>query len=413
MRIGFFVPSFPRLSETFVLEQAAQLLEAGHDVRIVCLLGGDWEVGHPALRRANLRQRTTYLMSEGTNRGDILLRAGGRFLRHLPDSGVVLWKLLGDDLDRRMKPSTGASAMGILSGDPSPPWCFDVIQVHFGPMGLVTDALRELGLVQGPMVVTFHGSDVTVARQIDPERYDGLFRRADMMTANSRFLRQELIGLGAPPHNIVHLPMGVDPSTISACHPYTDGMLRVLTVARLSEEKGVRFGLDAMALLRRAQVEFRYTVIGDGPLRPRLERQVRALGLQDCVRLVGAMPHDDVLRALQEHDLFLFPAVKATNGAVEAQGRALVEAQAAALPIVATDVGGVQETVAEGAGVIVPSGDAGALAHAVEALVQDTSGWEEMGRRGRRHVEQHFDQRSTIRRLERIYRSLHAPEREP
>lgn len=406
MRIGLFVPFFPQLSETFVIDQAAILVERGHDLTVFCLAGGVSGHDHPALAQHGMLAGTRTLMSPDKYRRDKLLRAGYRVVRYFPESVRRLRPLAREDVGRGLKITAGAAAVGILAQPGPRPLTFDVIQVHFGTMAVVADALREMGLLRGPIVATFHGSDVSVVARTDPRRYEAVFRRAERLTANSAFLRDRLLALGAPADRTIRLPTGVDLSRFLPRHPLPDGPPRFLTVARLSEEKGLAGALHAMAALRSRSVAFRYTIIGDGPLRNELEHLTGSLGIQDFVEFRGPVPHAAVAEALASHHIFLLPAVEAPSGAVEAQGRVLMEAQAAGLPVVATTVGGIPETVGPGAGRLVPPHEAGALAEALLLLIDKRQSWEDMGRAGRLHVEEHFDLRRIGRRLEAIYESL-------
>lgn len=407
MRIGLFVPFFPQLSETFVIDQAAVLVDRGHDLSVFCLAGGVSGYDHPVLEQYGILAKRRILMSAEKFRRDKLLRASFRFGRHFPESMRRLRPLLRQDIGRGLKIAAGAAAMGVLAHPEPWPWTFDVIQVHFGHMAVVADALREMGLIRGPLVATFHGSDVSVVARTDPRRYGGVFRRAERLTANSAFLRDRLLALGAPADRTTQLPTGVDLSRFRLRHPLPDGPPRFLTVARLSEEKGVAVALHAMAALRSRGVPFRYTVVGEGPLHDELERLTGSLGIQGSVEFLGPLPQDGVLDALASHHVFLLPAVEASSGAVEAQGRVLMEAQATGLPVVATSVGGIPETVGPGAGRLVPPRDSEALTEALIELVEQRPAWEDMGRAGRLHVEEHFDLQRIGQRLEAIYESLH------
>ena len=405
MRIGLFVPFFPQRSETFVIDQITDLLEAGHDVRIFCLSGAVTGRDHPSVLEHDLLARTVPLMSPDRHRRDKVLRLVGRAIGYFPRSLGPLKHLHRSDLGRGMKIPSAAAAMGVLAETRSPPLRFDVLQVHFGPMGIVVDALREMGLVAGPMVVTFHGSDVSAWPRNDPERYRGLLDRADALTANSSFLRDRLITLGADPERTIRLPMGVDPEEFPYRAP-PGGPPRFLTVGRLSEEKGVEHAVRAMAILRDRDRVFSYTVIGGGPLRSELEALTQSLGLEDRVYIRGPQPRAVVAAAMADHHVFVQPGVVAETGAVEAQGLVLAEAQSAGLPVVASDVGGIPETVGEGAGRLVPPGDPRSLAGALEAMVEDRDAWAEMGAAGRRHVEAEYDRRDLTARLVGLYEDL-------
>lgn len=405
MRIGLFVPFFPQRSETFVIDQAADLLVRDHDVRIYCLGGARTGRDHPRVRQHHLLARTRWLMTPHRHRHDKVLRAAARAARHFPRSVSPLLALRRRDVGRGMKIPSAAAAMGVLAG--SHPLRFDVIQAHFGHMAIVVDALREMGLVAGPLVATFHGSDVSAWGRSDPDRYRGLFDRVDAVTANSCFLRDRLLSRGAPPARTTRLPIGVDPDRFRK-QPLPDGPPRFITVARLSEEKDVATAVRAMAILRDRGRRFRYTVIGDGPRRGEIEAVVRELRLDDRVDFRGPVPHHGVVDALAGHHVFVLPGVEADSGAVEAQGLVLVEAQAVGRPVVAAAVGGVPETVGEGAGRLVEPGDSMALADGLDAVLGERMRWSEMGAAGRRHVEMRFDRRRLNDQLVELYRSVGA-----
>ena len=405
LRIGFFVPFFPQRSETFVIDQAADFLEAGHDVEIFCLSGARSGRGHPAVAEHGLMDRTRALMSPDRYRRDKVLRAAYRAVRHFPRSLGPLRMVLRPDIGRGMPVATTAAAMGVLSHARRTPLEFDVLQVHFGPMGTVVDALREMGLVQGPMVVSFHGSDASTALRADPDRYAPLFDRAEAFTVNSSFLLDRLAAMGAPRERTVRIPMGVDPDRFVA-RPAPGGPPRFLTVARLSAEKDVATAVRAMAVLKDRGRIVRYTVLGGGPLRRELMELAESLEVEDRIDFRGPVAHDAVLEALATHHVFVLPGVEAPSGAVEAQGLALVEAQAAGLPVVASAVGGIPETVGEGAGRLVPPGDPEALADALDATLRERPDWDAIGERGRRHVLEEFDRRALSRRLVDLYRTL-------
>ncbi|MEJ2504104.1 MAG: glycosyltransferase, partial [Gemmatimonadota bacterium] len=359
----------------------------------------------PDIASLGHRLRCLTRMGPSQHSRDKTLRAVGRAVRHLPRSARILATLARRGLGRGMRVPSAASAMAVLASQKSP-WRFDVLQVHYGPMGIVVDALREHGLVVGPMVVTFHGSDVSVWPRGRRRPYASLFERAERFTANSEFLRQRLVRLGAPAARTRLLPVGIDVAAVPARSDDPSSPARLITVGRLAEEKGIEQALRALAVLRDRGRGFRYTVIGGGPLGAALERLTATLRLEKQVDFLGPLPHGRVLETLSAQDIFLLPGVESSTGAVEAQGRVLVEAQAAGLAIVASRVGGVPETVGDGAGVLVSPGDVAALADAIEHLLDDPPRLAAMGRRGRAHVERRYAKAHLLDRLQQIYFEL-------
>ncbi len=156
----------------------------------------------------------------------------------------------------------------------------------------------------------------------------------------------------------------VEPASQDAS-PSGDGEVRVLTVGRLDLEKNPLLLADALAGLQGAGGSWRLVVCGDGPLREELEQRLAALGVSDRAELRGYVPIDaGLLDLYRSSDVFLH--VSWTEGLPQV----LFEAFAAALPVVATDVGGVA-AAADGAALLIPAGDAGGAAEAVRRVVDD------------------------------------------
>jgi colanic acid/amylovoran biosynthesis glycosyltransferase len=151
----------------------------------------------------------------------------------------------------------------------------------------------------------------------------------------------------------------------------------------------------------------RYDVIGEGPLRPRLEWVARTLGIEGRVRFLGARTQTEVCAAMREADLFLLPSVTASDGDEEGTPTVLLEASWARLPVVSTRHAGIPEIVLDGeTGVLVAEGDATALANALRALVRTPDWWPALGEAGHRLVESSHTMAAVAQRLERLYREL-------
>jgi len=166
--------------------------------------------------------------------------------------------------------------------------------------------------------------------------------------------------------------------------PELTGPIDLLAVGRLAPEKNPMLLLDALALLHsRCPGRFRLTWVGDGELRPAVHERVAELGLEDVVSLPGFVPiGPELMEFYRRSDLFVLVSV------TEGLPQALIEAQANALPIVATDVGGVGVVLDHGrAGILVPSGDPVALAESIDGLVADDDRLCAMVKRGRELAE--------------------------
>lgn len=174
----------------------------------------------------------------------------------------------------------------------------------------------------------------------------------------------------------------------------------VLTVARLHEQKGHKHLIDAAAAIPEAM----FLLAGDGPLRASLESQARALGLADRVRFLGH--RDDVTDLLALCDVFVLPSL------FEGYPLAIMEAAAARKPIVATDVGGTDEAIRSGeTGLLVPPGDARALACAIRAILADSVLAARLADAAKMHASREFSAEAMCSRTLDIYEDVLASRR--
>lgn len=177
------------------------------------------------------------------------------------------------------------------------------------------------------------------------------------------------------------------------------GKTALICVARLSQEKRHDVLLAAVRRLLDSGLALELAVVGDGPMRQALVKQIAELRLEGAVRLLGM--RDDVAELLQGADLFVMPS------ATEGMPITVIEAMACALPIVATAVGGFLELVRDGEnGFLVPVGDADALAQALARLIQDRDLLRRIGAANRRVAEEKFDIADTVRNYEELYARL-------
>jgi colanic acid/amylovoran biosynthesis glycosyltransferase len=180
--------------------------------------------------------------------------------------------------------------------------------------------------------------------------------------------------------------------------------LRVITVARLVEMKGIEFGIRAAARAAQSGLAVDYAIAGDGVLRQDLERLACALGVSESVHFLGALDGAQVARALCEADLFLCPSIVDSDGLEEGVPVAVMEAMAAGLPIVGSCLDGIAELVADGVtGFLTPPRDVGAIATRLEELIAHPALLVDMGERGRERVRREFDIERLNDRLVELY----------
>lgn len=238
-------------------------------------------------------------------------------------------------------------------------------------------------------------------------------RRVDAVVANSEAVARDAIRTeGLPPARVRVIRNGVDMPTDDpevlrqagrALWVVSDREFLIGCVANCRPGKGPETVVGMADRLRDVRESMRVVVVGDGPLRPALERSIVRLGLDGMVTLHGA--HEDARR--------LYPAFDIVVQASDSEGlpNAVLEAAAWGRPIVATDAGGTREIVRHGVdGVLVPRRDPDSLADAVLGLVRDPRTREELGRAARRRAVE-FSPRRLAEETAALYRELLAVKR--
>ena len=167
--------------------------------------------------------------------------------------------------------------------------------------------------------------------------------------------------------------------------------LKVLTIGRLVEKKGIEYVIRALANVEPFGRTIEYHIVGDGPLRGYLKDLADRVCPDKRVIFHGSCSSDEVRRQLNQAHLFVLASVTAANGDREGQPVSLIEAQACGLPILSTMHAGIPEAVIHGeSGFLVPERDVAALADRLRFLIVNSDKWQAMGRSGRKHVENEF-----------------------
>ncbi len=283
----------------------------------------------------------------------------------------------------------------------------DVIHAHFGQEGYrCLEARRDARV---PMVTTFYGVDVSALpkQKTWRRRFERLFAEGERFLAEGTHMAERLAALGCPPAKIRIQRLGVDLSRIPFSPSEPQGMEQpvVLMYATFREKKGHVYGLRAFRQILDAHPRLRMRIVGDGPLRAEIEREIQRLGLEDRVVLLGMKPHGESLQELKKATLLLYPSVTASDEDTEGGAPvALIEAMATGVPVVSSHHADIPEIVIDGqCGILAEERDVGRLAEGLDALLKSPELHAKIGRAGRAHVEANHNLQVQGRRLEEIY----------
>lgn len=405
MKIAFIVSQFPALSETFILNQITGLLDRGKTVDIFATNQRNETKIHLDVEKYNLLSRTYYRKPH--NKLGFLIRCIFLLLTNFHRSPVNILRALnifkfGKDA---LSLSLFYTYVCFLRHGP-----YDIIHCHFGDMGNFALKLKKVGLHKTKVITSFYGNDLgRYLREKGSDVYYSLFNEGDLFLALSEDMRKRLIECGCPDKRIVIHHLGIKPKLFKfkGNENKVEKAVKILTVARLEEKKGLEFSIRAVRKVCDEIEEIEYMIVGAGPLRMRLEMLCVKLGISQKVRFFGPMVQSEIINMFQRANIFILASATASDGDVEGTPTVLLEAMSGGLPVISTFHAGIPEQIIDGeCGFLVPERDVDALAERIKYLVQHREIWPEMGQVGRRIVVEHFNIDKLANRLLGIYEKV-------
>jgi len=407
LKVAYLLMYFPRLTETFVAEEIRCLLSQGAEVQIISLLEPSSEPVQAV--SAELLQFTWYAPGLLSGR---LWAAQLHFLAKVPRRYFsLLLELMGQPLPAN-RVSLLVKRLVIFLKAVTAAYYLEnketqLLHAHFAWLagGAAWVCARLLGL---PFTATVHAFEIFSQKN---DLLPLVSREAQRVIAISEVNRLEvaaLEGLSEATISVIHC--GVDCARFQNHSGrrgagLRDGKLRILSVGSLVAKKGHRYLIEACDHLWKRGIDFTCTIVGGGPEKAALLRQIRACDLEDRVRLAGPLLQREVIAAYLEHDVFVLSATVATDGDRDGIPIVLMEAGAMGLPVVSTSVSGIPELVRhEETGLLVAPGDSAGLAEAIATLAGDPTRRTHFGRNIRALVQAEFNVESSAEELAGLFR---------
>ncbi|WP_292992174.1 glycosyltransferase [Pantoea sp.] len=406
MKLTFFTMRFPVASETFVLNQVTHFIDAGYEVEIISVFPGDLVNRHAAFDEYGLAAKTHYLLPE--EKISIVDKLNQRIRLVLPK--VTRPSLLRSLNVRRYGAQSSKLLLPSIVANAKQTFTADVFLVHFGYAGALANKLRELGVLKGKQATVFHGADISRRHILEEHKLDyvNLFRQSELMLPISHLWENKLIEMGCPPEKIHVTRMGIEPEKFNfQPRQAFQSPLRIVSVARLTEKKGLDVAVKASAILKQRGGQFQYTIIGNGDQDEMMRDFIAREGMEDCVSMPGFKPQEEIRRALSEADIFLLPSKTAADGDMEGIPVALMEAMAVGLPVVSTFHSGIPELIENNvSGWLVEEDDPEALAETLLKLSQGEVDVAPVVAAARHKVETEFNQHIAYGELAQILEQL-------
>ncbi len=395
-RLAYLLNGFPCLAETYILQEILELERQGLSLRIFALYEpSDAQLVEEA---QSVQAPVTYIPRPGYFSRDMLLlltaavrrffKAPWRFLH----AGVLV------AVHTRQLSASRHLLYAAYLADQLEHESITHLHAHFANTPGSVAQLAHL-LTGISYSFTAHAYDIYLSSQAALAYKMQLATFVVTCTAYNQHYLVALVDqrVGERIHRIYHgLNVRAFPS--SPVVPSTSP--RILVVGRLVEKKGMPYLLRACRLLIDQGYDFTCCIVGDGPLRPALEQEIRELALADRVELLGAQPHERVIELYQQATLVTLPCIVSQDGDRDGIPNVLVESLYMRVPIVSTTVSGIPELItSEVNGLLVPPNDSVALAAALGRLLDDPALRDRLATAGRQTVLEQFDMIQNVTHL--------------
>ncbi|KUP04379.1 hypothetical protein Q75_15370 [Bacillus coahuilensis p1.1.43] len=290
-----------------------------------------------------------------------------------------------------------------------------LIHAHFGPDGVLAYPFAKRHKL--PLLVTFHGYDVTVKDTFLKQQSFNVrnyVKKREILKedwvypiAASSFIKEKLIEKGFDEEKIITHYIGVDINAYSHISPLTleERSHSALFVGRLIENKGAHYFIEAVKLLMQNDLDLTVHIAGDGPEKSRLMEL--SAPFEDRFHFHGMIPHDEVLSLMSSSKVLCVPSVEVESGASEGFGIVFIEAGLMGLPVASFYTGGIPEAVLHGeTGLLTSQKDVINLSENIRTLLTNTDLWNEMSLAAQKRVRFEFDIEIQTRKLEQLYKDI-------
>jgi colanic acid/amylovoran biosynthesis glycosyltransferase len=360
LNIMFVVEYFPAPAQTFILNIITGLIDNGHSVSIFAFHQKDvpQQLIQSNVEKYALMDRVIY----------------ERFPAEMPDCDIVFCQ-----------------------------------SATLGTAILEMDTLAEW-IEQRKLVVALRGHDITKNEiKDDPSIYQKLFKQADLFLPVCHYFKNIAIALGCSASKVIVHHSAIDCSQFffKTKKKRKREKIQLVSVCRLVEKKGLDVAIEAIADISKRYKNIHFTIVGRGRLRASLERLVKKLGISDRVTFFGWATQDQIVKILDKSHLFLLPSLTASNGDEEGIANALKEAMSMGVIAVATRHAGNSELIEDGiSGFLVSQKNSKELAKKIKYIIEHPEIWKSIGRAARKKVENEFETKKSIEKLEQIFYQL-------
>jgi len=315
LKIAFVVGEFPVVSETFIINQVADLLDKGMEIEIFSFNHGDESKVSQRYFEYKMREKVHYLEMPKS----YFSRLTGAFkikLRLLLSRPLIFLRAVNV-----FKYGRNALSFKLLFW--SAPFVgkdFDLVHCHFGTIAKRFLQIREITGLKAPIITSFYGYDVShIVKQKGKDYYQALDKVCERYLVMSNNMKERVAALGISPDKIEVLPVSIKTEE----YPFAerrlkeDEPLKIFSVGRFVEKKGFDDLLRALAIVKERGINFICDIVGGGPMEAELQKMTDDLKLRERVNFLGYLKIEEVIKKFMEMHLFIQPSKTAKDGDME------------------------------------------------------------------------------------------------
>lgn len=396
MKIGYVLKIFPKISEKFVTNEILELIKMGHDVHIFSIYHpnkrfmGKEKIVHDEISEYGLLSKTYY--SQYVQRsilelsGYVSLATG-----HHPDN--VLHNGLCTDVASHFASVVKEKGLNL-----------DMIHAHFATEQTFV-AIKMSKMLDVPCTCMAHANDIFInpdAKSLR-EKFENVSAIATPSYYNKDYIHN-LTGVGKDKIFVIRACPSID--ELKDLKRIEDGY-NILSISRLTEKKGIKYGIIAIKELVKEYPGIMYKIIGSGPLEKDLKRLIRSLDIEDNVKIIGNLDNNMLNNEFNKTTAFILPCIEAKNGDMDGIPVSLMEAMYLKIPVISTKLSGIPELIESGVdGLLVGANDSKQLSNAIRILLTNKDLRTKMGNSGRQKIEKDFNISKEVEKLTNIWKEI-------
>lgn len=401
MKVAVVVNGFPSVSETFIAIQLNELVKLGADVTI-------FNIGHigeqswlPRGCSKLIKQaRIVNLKYEVANK-NALLKLGAVFMNS-PLAAIKICLNSGGEMGRMHALNEAYFLTQMLQSQ----------IVHFQFLTHADHYLRyfKLGISSGnsKIVSSVRGFDITKRPFCDSLDWKLLLNKCSSFLPVCDFLGRKITERDqSAKYTCIPSPINQSYKAAVLTEPRFDRPLKIISVGRLVEKKGLHIALKALALCKQKGLDFHYTIIGQGELTDELKALTAQLNLQEQVEFTGALPSKNTIEKMLQNDVLLVPSVTASDGDCEGIPNVIKEGIMLKKLVIASTHAGITEILTDGnTGFLFEEGVEAELCDTIFRALDKESSWSQMIDSAHRTVLPKYVPKATAQSLVQVYEQL-------